>query len=223
MGSDRGTGAERPVHRVRISKGFEMSRYEVTQSQWAAVMGTAHPSTEAGKAANAEAAPDTNPSHFKGPSFPVENVSWSDVQKFLTKLNTRDTQFVYRLPTEAEWEYASRAGTTEDAPKNLNEIAWFEANSGGQTQPVGRKQPNAWGLYDMHGNVSEWVQDWFAFDYYEDSPPADPAGPETGSYRIYRGCGWFTSAGDCRPALRAFDFPNDGYYNVGFRLVRTAK
>ena len=220
MGSNSGTAEERPVHQVRISKGFEMGRYEVTQAQWAAVMGTAHPSTD--KAAN-EDPPDTNPSHFKGPTLPVENVSWSDVQRFLTKLNARDTPFVYRLPTEAEWEYAARAGTTEEVPRNLSEIAWFEGNSSGQTQPIGQKRPNAWGLYDMHGNVSEWVQDWFAVDYYEDGPRTDPTGPASGSYRIHRGCGWFASTEDCRPAFRTFNFPNDGYYNVGFRLLRTRK
>ena len=222
MGSGTGTAMERPVHRVRISKDFEMGRFEVTQAQWEAVMATAHPSTEPDKG---EKAPPTavNPSHFRGPTLPVESVSWNTVQQFLTKLNARDTKYAYRLPTEAEWEYADRAGRTDDAPGNMAEIGWFEPNSGGQTHPIGLKRANAWGLYDTQGNVAEWVSDWFAPDYYEESPAADPPGPSTGSYRIYRGCDWFTSTADCRAAARRYNFPSDGYYNVGFRLVRTPR
>jgi formylglycine-generating enzyme required for sulfatase activity len=223
MGSRNGSASEQPVHRVRISKGFEMGKLEVTQAQWDAVMRSAHPTRDPAQAAKPEAAVENNPSHFKGPSLPVEKVSWNDVQRFLAILNTRDANYAYRLPTEAEWEYASRAGSTADDPGNPTDIAWFKTNSGGQTQPAGQKKPNAWGLYDMHGNVSEWVRDWYGFDYYENSPSADPTGPESGSYRIYRGCSWFGSAADCRPALRGFNFPIDGLYNVGFRLVRTAK
>jgi formylglycine-generating enzyme required for sulfatase activity len=223
MGARDGAASEQPVHRVRISKRFEMGKLEVTQAQWQAVMGSAHPSRDPGRGANGEAAAEVSPSHFKGPTLPVETVSWNDVQRFLTTLNARDTKYVYRLPTEAEWEYASRAGSTGDSTGNLSDIAWFEANAGGQPQPAGQKRPNAWGLLDMQGNLSEWVSDWYGFDYYADSPTADPTGPESGSYRVFRGCSWLSPAADCRSALRLFNFPIDGYYNVGFRLVRTPK
>jgi formylglycine-generating enzyme required for sulfatase activity len=209
---------------VRISKAFEMGKFEVTQEQWEAVTRTAHSTPTKGKGAKGEeAALEGNPSHFKGATLPVENVSWNDVQRFLRMLNLRDAKYEYGLPTEAEWEYAFGAGSSGAITGSLDQIAWYEANSGGQTQPAGQKKPNAWGLYDMLGNVSEWVRDWYGFDYYPSSPATDPAGPESGSYRVYRGCGWFGSAADCRSSLRSFNFPGDGYYNVGFRLVRTLK
>jgi len=222
MGTSNDIAAEGPPHRVRISTSFEMSKFEVTQSQWAAVMGTAHPSREPARGVPAEPAAANNPSHFTDPRFPVENVSWNDVQRFLVNMNARDTKHVYRLPTEAEWEYASGGGTAEGSVRNLGDIAWFKPNSGDETHPVGQKAPSAWGLYDMQGNVSEWVQDWFG-SYPEGSLAIDPRGPESGSYRVYRGCGWFSPAADCRSAFRAFNFPTDGYYNVGFRLVRIVK
>jgi len=222
MGSTGGTASEQPVHRVRVSRGFEIGKFEVTQAQWEAVMATAHPSTVPEKGAKPAPTSELNPSHFKGPTLPVESVSWADAQRFLTKLNARDTKYVYRLPTEAEWEYVAQAGRTHDAVADL-EVGWFESNSDAQTHPIGQKRPNAWGLYDTQGNVSEWVDDWFALDYYEESPAADPPGPPSGSYRVYRGCSWLHAASDCRSATRLFNFPNDGYYNVGFRLVRTER
>ena len=135
---------ERPRMRVRISRGFFLGKYEVTQGQWEAVMGS-------------------NPSRFDGcgPDCPVENVSWDDVQEFIRRLNAREGGNRYRLPTEAEWEYAARAGTNGDHYGNLAAIAWHEDNSGNRTHPVGRKAPNEWGLYDMLGNVWEWVEDWY--------------------------------------------------------------
>lgn len=196
MGSDTGNPDEQPPHRVRIA-AFEMSRFEVTQAQWEAVMKTPH----------ARAA-DPNPSRFRGPSRPVENVAWPDVQRFIQALNVRDPSHVYRLPTEAEWEYAARAGSA-----SLDDSAWHGANAGGETHAVGGKSPNAFGLHDMLGNVFEWVDDWYSITY--------EGGARGQSYKVYRGCAWLSEAKYCRPSYRGFDFPGQGYDSVGFRLVRT--
>jgi formylglycine-generating enzyme required for sulfatase activity len=225
MGSPNGNDDERPVHRVRISKEFEMGKCEVTQAQWEAVMSDAH-GGPGPRVVNVDGAAVSNrPSRFKGASLPVESVSWEDVALFLKRLNARETGHAWRLPTEAEWEYACRAGGEQGA--GLAAIAWYKANSGDQTQPVATKEPNAWGLHDMQGNVAEWVQDWYSPNYYENSPGADPkgpeAGPETGSYRIFRGSCWHNTSENCRPAIRGFDFPVSRFDYVGFRLVRTAK
>ena len=213
MGSANGNADEQPIHRVRITRAFEMGKYEVTQEQWDGVMRDPH-----GK-------PQTpvNPSHFKGPGLPVESVSWDDVQLFLKRINARDSGYVFRLPSEAEWEYACRAGSTANGPAEPDDMAWYLPNAGKQTHRVGDKAPNAWGLCDMLGNVAEWVQDWFSRDYYQDAPLSDPPGPDTGSYRVYRGGCWFDAARNCQAAYRGFDFPSDAYYNVGFRLVREAR
>ena len=151
------TPDEQPAHRVQITKPFEIGKFEVTQAQWQAVMGS-------------------NPSTIKGSDHPVETVSKNDAHDFLAKLNERHDGYLYRLPTEAEWEYAARAGTSAP-PASLDDFAWYAANSGDTTHPVGQKKPNAWGLYDMLGNVREWVEDNFARDYYANSPAADPTGP----------------------------------------------
>ena len=149
---------ERPIHHVQITKLFEMGKYEVTQAQWMSVMGS-------------------NPSTTKGDDRPVETVSKIDAQQFLDKLNSRNDGYHYRLPTEAEWEYAARAGTKEPYAGRLDEIAWYAGNSEDETHPVGKKKPNAWGLYDMQGNVREWVADFYSANYYGRSPAADPTGP----------------------------------------------
>ena len=138
---------ERPAHWVLLSQPFEIGKYEVTQARWAAVMAN-------------------NPSRFKGRELPVERVSWDDVQEFLQRLNQTDDGYFYRLPTEAEWEYAARGGTTSPAAGRVKEMAFYGMNSGGRPQPVGRKQPNAWGLYDMYGNVVEWVSDLYDDEFY---------------------------------------------------------
>jgi formylglycine-generating enzyme required for sulfatase activity len=200
---------EKPQHRVRITKPFYLGKFLVTQEQWAAVMGN-------------------NPSHFKGPKNPVEQVSWDDCQKFLEKLNakigTQRGKLV--LPTEAYWEYACRAGSTTrycfgDDESGLGEYAWYGSNSDNKTHPVGEKKPNAWGLYDMHGNVWEWCADWGDWDdgrYHANSPTDDPTGPATGSYRVFRGGSWKYPTRDCRSAIRFRDEPEDRYYDLGFRV-----
>lgn len=197
---------ENPVHRVDIGKGFLMGRFTVTQEQWALVM-------------------ETNPSEFTGDQRPVECVSWHDTQVFIETLNTQENTQAYRLPTEAEWEYAARAGaatayTFGNETSSLNAYAWHKKNAGGQTQPVGQLEPNAWGLYDMHGNVHEWCQDWFDRKYYAQSPTADPTGPDTGLARALRGGDWSSAAWYCRCASRSLSSPDRRSSRVGFRLMR---
>ena len=192
---------EKPVHRVRITKAFEMGRYQVTQAQWEAVMGS-------------------TPSYFKGADRPVEQVSWNDAQEFLSKLNARNDGYRYRLPTEAEWEYAARAGTTGDNAADLDSVAWYSINSYSQTHSVGQKQASAWGLYDMQGNVWEWCQDWYDDSYYRNSPAKDPQGPSSGSLRVLRGGSWVGSAWSVRVAVRVRSYPVYRSDSGGFRCVR---
>lgn len=260
----------RPRHQVEITKPFELGKYEVTQAQWQAVMGS-------------------NPSNFKGDNLPVESVSWNDVQLFLKRLQPLDDKYNYRLPTEAEWEYACRAGSTgifsgqnlkeeeeaeaaeaakekskeavarerererkktkraskedkeqelrrdardemerearKDTPafyQNLLPQAWFRINSQRTTHPVGQLQPNAWGLYDMHGNVAELCQDWFAFGYPKEAIK-DPQGPENGTHRINRGGSWQMPASYCRAAVRLYADINEKQPIIGFRLARQVR
>ena len=204
MGSGNGAADERPVHRVRISRSFEMGKYEVTQAQWEAGMGS-------------------NPGHYKGLNLPVENVSWEDVQQFIQKLNAPNDGYIYRLPTEAEWEYACRAGSTGDYAGALDAMAWYGSNAAGTTHPVGQKKPNSWGLYDMHGNVWEWCQDWFDGSYYTQSPSVDPRGPGAGSSRVLRGGNWVLGPGFLRSARRSGRTPGLRQNDLGFRLVRTTR
>jgi formylglycine-generating enzyme required for sulfatase activity len=152
---------EKPLHKVQITRPFEIGKYEVTQAQWQAVMGS-------------------NPSTVKGDNRPVETISKEEAHQFLAHLNERNDGYKYRLPTEAEWEYAARAGSADARPASLDEVAWYGANSEDETHPVGQKKPNSWGLYDMLGNVREWMEDVYAADYYANSPAADPTGPEPG-------------------------------------------
>lgn len=194
-------------HRVTLTKGFYMQMTEVTQGQWRAVMGT-------------------NPSHFNscGNDCPVEKVSWNDIQDFLRKLNQRESGNKYRLPTEAEWEYAARAGTTTrfsfgDSERDLGSYAWYWSNSGSKTHAVGQKLPNPWGLYDMHGNVWEWCQDWEG-DYPSGSV-TDPKGPSRGSDRVIRGGSWSDAPSRVRSANQFRRSPGGRRYSIGFRLLRT--
>jgi len=202
MGTENGHLDEKPVHKVIISKAFEICATEVTQAQWQMIM-------------------DNNPSSFKGAKLPVENVSWEETQQFIELINMLSPSYNYRLPTEAEWEYAAKAGSNDDYAGDLEKLAWYEANSGGKTHPVGRKQPNAWGLYDVHGNVQEWCQDWY--DTYSSETVTDPPGPESGSEKVIKGGGWHSLAASCRCASRVIGLPINHYFYVGFRLVRTPK
>jgi formylglycine-generating enzyme required for sulfatase activity len=201
--SEQGRFDSEVQHQVTLSKPFYMQTTAVTQAQWYALMGD-------------------NPSCFKGPVLPVDSVSWYDVQEFIKKLNQTDQKGTYRLSTEAEWEYACRAGSHTaycfgGDTARLGEYAWYKDNSGKQTHPVGQKKPNAWGLYDMHGNVLEWCQD--RYDDYPYRLVRDPVGPFFGCDRVMRGGGCYDSAGGCRSANRYYDIPNVRYGNIGFRLV----
>jgi len=195
---------EKPVHTVTVSS-FYIGKYEVTQKQWKAVMGN-------------------NPSHFKGDNLPVESVNWYDIQEFLKRLNAATGQH-YRLPTEAEWEYAARGGVKSKGYKyagsnNIDEVAWYRKNSGHKTHPTGTKQPNELGLYDMSGNVLEWCSDWYGENYYSISPQSNPQGTLDGTYRIMRGGSWGFDAFYCRVAYRHEYNPGITDDNVGFRIVR---
>jgi formylglycine-generating enzyme required for sulfatase activity len=197
---------ETPRHFVTFSNAFFMGKYEVTQAQWSAIM-------------------DNNPSAFKDDIRPVERVSWNDVQAFILKLNTREETNKYRLPTEAEWEYAARAGSESSytfgaATNILSQYAWYRNNSGGETHPVGQLNPNAWGLYDMHGNVHEWCQDWFDRKYYSQSPSNAPLGPSTGLAKALRGGDWGSEDWYCRCASRSLSSPDRRSDRLGFRLIR---
>lgn len=203
MGSATGNPDEKPAHRVRLSP-FEMGKYEVTQAQWQAVMG------------------DT-PSYFKGANRPVEQVSWHDAQQFIERLNGREDGYLYRLPTEAEWEYACRAGSRGDYAGKLDQVAWYDDNSESMTHPVGSLQPNAWGLYDLHGNVYEWCQDVYDKDYYAQSPSADPQGPASGTFRVKRGGGYGFPAAFLRSSVRDLYAPTYRFNFLGLRLVRTRR
>jgi formylglycine-generating enzyme required for sulfatase activity len=206
LGDSECNDSEIPRHPITIS-AFKMSTYEITQGQWEAVMGL-------------------NPSAFPGcgDDCPVESVSWNAVQVFIDELNSL-TSKNYRLPTEAEWEYAARAGTTTkwycgDDGSCLDDIAWYQDNSGDQTHLVGQKDPNAWGLYDMSGNVWEWCSDWYDEDYYSSSPDTDPQGPDSGSKRVIRGGSWMGPAMWCRSSVRGSLPPLDSYTYTGFRLCQ---
>ena len=194
---------ERPLTPVRISRAFEIGKYEVTQEQWESVMGS-NPSS------------DTS----CGASCPVEAISWNDVQGFIERLNAALDGYTYSLPTEAEWEYAARAGATNDLYGPLGDIAWYVENSGLSSHPVGRKLPNGFGLYDMLGNVSEWVQDWY--ESYPGFSVTDPTGPASGAKRVTRGGSWNFDQTGTRVSARNFGGPDDRFTNVGFRVLRRA-
>lgn len=205
MGDTFGDGDEdeKPVHTVTVSD-FYLGKYEVTQKQWQEIMGN-------------------NPSDFKGDNRPVENVSWNDVQEFIRRLNAR-TGGNFRLPTEAEWEYAARGGNRSRGYKysgsnDADAVAWYSKNSGDQTHPVGTKLPNELGLYDMSGNVWEWCQDWYGS--YSSGSQHNPKGPLYGKSRMVRGGSWGSDDRVVRVSNRLRDNPDDrNDLDVGFRLAR---
>lgn len=195
MGRDGDFDNEWPPHEVTLTKGFWLAQTEVTQAQWGAVMGN-------------------NPSRHKGDDLPVENVSWNDCQEFCQKLGMS-------LPTEAQWEYACRAGSTGDfaGTGNLDDMGWYWSNSGGKSHPVKQKRPNAWGLYDMHGNVQEWCRDWYG-DYPQEAV-TDPQGAVSGSYRVRRGGSWHDNGEFyCRSSFRHDYYNSERDEEWGFRPVR---
>lgn len=251
MGSDAAED-EKPIHEVTINKSFYMGRHPVTQSQWQEIMGN-------------------NPSEFIGDDYPVHCVSWDDAQEFIRKLNLLDveetplydegtgearprTRLKYRLPSEAEWEYACRAGSATEYAGSLDFVAWYANNSGetyfdaeeiwgtgifriderggwhfpyherlventNRVHAVGTKAAKAFGLYDMHGNVWEWCQDFYDKSYYRNSASTDPKGPNKGEFRVKRGGSWFDRASELRVARRGAAIPSYGGYDVGLRLV----
>jgi hypothetical protein len=193
---------EKPAHSVTVD-GFLIGRHPVTQGQWNRVMAK-------------------NLSEFKGDDLPVDNVSWNDAQNFIKKLNSMSGK-AYRLPTEAEWEYAARGGTKSRGriyagSDNVDDVAWHSMNSDDKTQPVGAKSPNELGIYDMSGNVWEWVNDWYGG--YGGSPQANPAGPPSGSTRVNRGGAWEDDARLCRITSRGDNTPESRFNSLGFRLAR---
>ena len=206
---------EKPVHQVHIS-AFEMSAHEVTVGQFAIFV------ADSGYVGEG----DWDKSRLgDDESHPVVNVSYDDAQAFIRWLNEK-AGGNYRLPTEAEWEYAARAGTTTqyswgDSASQAGEYAWYGDNTGYNTHAVGGKQPNPWGLYDMHGNVWERVSDWYGENYYKNSPARDPQGPGSGRDRVYRGGDWSAGAAILRSAYRSYYSPGLRINSLGFRLVRT--
>ena len=197
---------EGPVHEVTIRKPFYLGIYPVTQQEWQAVMGE-------------------NPSYFNGDKLPVEQVSWDDVQNFIKKINKKEGTTTYRLPSEAEWEYAARVGTTTrysfgDDKSELDEYGWYDENSNNKTHPLGQKKSNSWGLYDMHGNVWEWVQDEYHDGY--DSAPEDGSAWEDGSgaVRLNRGGSWSSFDWCCQSGLSSSIRPSFSYRDLGFRLLQ---
>jgi formylglycine-generating enzyme required for sulfatase activity len=213
---------EKPQHKVTISRPFWLGRYEVTQAEWEAVLG-----------GNPYVRDRSNPYYnlpgmaerITRPNHPA-TVLWNDAQAFISALNEREGGARYRLPTEAEWEYAARAGTPTrysfgDNDRDLERYAWYggDFQTGGH-HPVGAKQPNPWGLHDVHGNVWEWVQDWYDPDYYARTPAIDPQGPEAGRERVVRGGSWHATATSWRTAFRRDYDPDYRGISIGFRLLR---
>jgi len=201
MGNEKGYDDAKHVHKVCVDD-FYMGQYEVTQEQWLAIA-------------------DENPARFAdNPNFPIEQVSWDDVQTYIEKLNQQSDGF-YRLPTEAEWEYAARAGQDSlySGGDEVDEVAWYDRNSDDTPHVVGGKQPNAFGLYDMSGNVGEWCSDWYSEEYYPQSESDNPQGPTSGKGHSYRGGSWQDYRWLVSTTMRAGGKENYRYSGLGLRLV----
>lgn len=204
MGSNEGGDYDKAVHPVSLGN-YHLSRFPITQEQWEALMGS-------------------NPSHFKGERNPVNYVSWNDCQQFIEKLNLL-SGLDFRLPTEAEWEYAARGGKafkgyTYSGSNDLDKVGWYAGNTNNKTHPVGEKAANELGLHDMSGNVWEWCSDWYVGEYYKKAPQSDPKGPGVGFFRVMRGGSFHDDTGNCRVSLRYFNEPENRNHHVGFRVVR---
>jgi formylglycine-generating enzyme required for sulfatase activity len=201
IGSNDGYDNQKPIHEVTLSR-FYIGQFTVTQKEWEAVMGS-------------------NPSEDQGDNLPITHVSWNDVQEFIAKLNLQ-TDMQYRLPTEAEWEYAARGGNQSNGfeyagSNNVDEVAWHRGNCNDTLFPIGQKKPNELGLYDMSGNVFEWCEDWYGD--YPSTPQMNPKGPDTGKWRILRGGSWDDHSQYCRINYRSNLDPNARYNFIGFRLA----
>lgn len=203
--SEKDRNADETLHTVVQARGFWMAETETTQAQWKGIRGN-------------------NPSSFEGDELPVENVDWKDAVKYCEKMTEMHrkaglllTNMLWRLPTEAEWEYACRAGSMGPYHGTLKEVAWSKENSGDKTHPVGLKAANAWGLRDMHGNVWEWCADWYA--PYVTGDSINPPVPQSGAYRVFRGGSWYDPVQDCRSAYRDWCNPSYRSPKLGFRAV----
>ena len=202
QGSDADSN-ESPTHQVTLSS-YMIGKTEVTQELWQAVMGS-------------------NPSYYSGTNLPVETVSWNDCQTFITKLNIL-TGKNFRLPTEAEWEYAARGGNKSQGYKfsgsnTIDDVAWYDSNSSSKTHPVASKAPNELGIYGMSGNVWEWCSDWYSSSYYSSSSQYNPTGPTSGSNRVRRGGSWYRDAWNCRVSRRGNRNPAQPSFDLGLRLA----
>ncbi|WP_278855535.1 SUMF1/EgtB/PvdO family nonheme iron enzyme [Leyella stercorea] len=213
--------SEKPTHQVTLTNDYYIGKYEVTQALWKAVMGNNPSKFKGNNQALWKTMMGKNPSKFEGDNLPVEQVSWDDCQEFISKLN-RITGKMFRLPTEAEWEYAARGGNKSrgyqySGNNNLSDVAWYEDNSRMKTHAVGTKQPNELGIYDMSGNVYEWCQDWEGA--YSSSSQVNPTGANSGSFRVIRGGSWVNCAVVCRSSYRYGRTPDYRDSHLGLRLV----
>jgi formylglycine-generating enzyme required for sulfatase activity len=240
MGDEKGFVDEQPAHVVEITRPFTLQSTAVTLKQWRMFVNASGYVTEseragftslpAGLLSGTEGITRTANLSWRNPGFdqkedhPVVCVTWADAQAFIEWLNQADPGRHYRLPTEAEWEYACKAGSPKFGKAGLNKIAWYYNNTRKSTHPVAQKSPNAWGLYDMLGNASQWCQDWYSAEYYVSMGMAvDPLGPPSGTHRVARGGGWYLFSNLVRPSYRNHDRATYQLNDMGFRLAANAQ